>query len=1147
MTFVRRKSVILRVVNDMNNYELLISKLDAFIRKYYANQLIRGVLVFSISLLLFILTVTVSEYYLYLPVWARLSIAVLFVLCGLAALVAWVAIPLAKMARLGSIISHEQAAVIIGQHFDNVSDKLLNILQLKKNADGQSSKELIAASIDQKAQQLAPIPVVSAINLSKNKKYLPYLLPLLLVGIFILVAVPDMFRDASARLLQPTTSFEKPAPFSFILKTENLKAIRNSDFTIDMTTQGQVLPADVSVAIGNDIVPMTVTGNNQFRYIFRNVTKPIEFRFYAAGFYSQSYTLAVVQKPILTSFNISLNYPAYTGRRDEVVASLGDVTVPAGTAVGWSFVAEHTDRVAIRLGNGAETVLKKNGNTWSSQYRFLRDTTYTLILSNKKTAVTDTYNYYVKVIPDEYPVLQLQEFRDSVTGKQILLNGNAGDDYGISRVLFHYSITNAQNQELAKKSLALKITSGALTTFQHYFDIEALELQPGQKMSYYIEAWDNDGVHGSKAARSELMEFRMYNEKQLDSAINANSEQINSGLSNSSQQSDKLQEEYKEMQSRLLKSNDMDWEQQESLQNMMKMQQSMQNEMKAVKQRFEEQLQQSQQKELSQDLKEKQEDLKKQMDNLVDKELQEQMKKLQELMAKLNKEQAVQTMQQLQEQNKLFKMDMERMKELMNKLEMQMRMEDMAAKMDELAKKEMDLKEQTDKKQEPNAALEKKQDDIKKELDDALKKEMKELEELNEKMKDQQDMDKDKKLGEEAQQEMQKSSEELQQNKNSKASESQSKAAQNLQQMAKSMRSAASGMDVEKLEKDIRAVRQILSNLMRLSFDQEQLMGEIRSVNLASQNYVAKQQEQKRLHENSKMIRDSLFEMSKDMFKIAATVNKETTELEKNMRYSVSSIESRRVGDAMTKQQYVMTHTNNLALMLNELLSNLMAMQSQAKAGAEGSCEKPGGKKPKPGPGQQLSDVITKQKTLGDAMQQMQDARKKRGEGKEGKEGENGKPQNSGNPQGKGEQGNAEQLARMAQQQAALRRQLQELNSLLNSKGMGEIVKELREIQEEMDKNETQLVNKKLGSDLLMRQREILTRLLEAEKAVREQQQDDKRSSNTAKEISRPIPAELEKRMKEHQQLTEQYKTTPPVLKPYYQRIVEDYYKLLGI
>ncbi len=1130
----------------MNNYDLLISSLDAFIRKYYANKLIRGILVFLTCILLFVLTVTVSEYYLYLPAWLRTIIALLFVIGGLSALVAWVVIPITKMARLGKVISHEQAAVIIGQHFTDVSDKLLNILQLKKNTDTYASRELIEASIEQKAKQLAVVPVVSAIDLSKNRKYLPYLLPVLLAGIFMLVAAPNIFRDASARLLQPTKTFEKPAPFKFIIKTKQLRAVRNSDFTIEATTEGDVLPADLSVAIGNDIVPMTSKGNNLFSYTFRNPTEVVEFRLYAAGYYSQPYTLQVVQKPTLKSFKVSLDYPGYTGRTDEQVSSLGDMTIPVGTTVSWDFVAEHTDKVAIRMGNGTEKIFEQENNNWSTQYRFMADTVYTLVLSNKKTSVTDTFNYYVKVIPDEHPVLQLEEYRDSVSGEQVLLNGNAGDDYGISQVLFHYAINNQQNKELKKGKTSLNITRGALTTFQHYFDIQELNLQPGQKLSYYIEAWDNDGVHGSKATRSEIMEYRMYDKEQLDSAINANSQQINSGLSNSSQRSEQLEEEYKEMQSRLLKSNDMDWEQQESLQNMMKMQESLQNEMKAVKKRFDEQLQQSEQKEYSDNLKEKQEQLKKQIDNLLNKELQEQMKKLQELMAKLNKEQALKTMQQLEQQNKLFKMDMERMQELMKKMEMQMRLEDMANKMDELANKELGLKEQTDKKSEGNDALNKKQEDIKKDLEDAMSKDMKEMEKLAKEMKDGKEMDEEKKLGEQAKQEMEQSSEELEQNQNSKASQSQSKAAQNLQQMAQSMRSAAAGMDMDQLTKDIRAVRQILSNLMRLSFDQEKLMGDIRDVNLASQGYVAKQQEQNRLHDNSKMIRDSLFEMSKDMFQLATTVNKETTELEKNMRLTVEAIEGRRVGDAVTRQQYVMTHTNNLALMLNEVLGNLLSMQNQAQSESAGACMKPGGKKPKPGPGQQLSDVITKQKDLGNAMQQMQNAMQRKKAGQQGEQGEEGKEGQKGKP-GEQEYGDAEQLARLAQQQAAIRRQLQELNSLLNSRGLGDAAKELREIQEEMDRNETQLVNRRLGSELLQRQKEILTRLLEAEKSIREQQQDDKRSSKTADEISRPVPPELEKYMNDRKQLMEQYKTAPPVLKPYYQRLVQDYYKLLGI
>jgi hypothetical protein len=338
-------------------------------------------------------------------------------------------------------------------------------------------------------------------------------------------------------------------------------------------------------------------------------------------------------------------------------------------------------------------------------------------------------------------------------------------------------------------------------------------------------------------------------------------------------------------------------------------------------------------------------------------------------------------------------------------------------------------------------------------------------------------------------------------------------------------------------------------------------MKEVQHTSIASAQYLGQIQEEKRLHSNSQMIRDSLFMLSKRITQLSASVNKETTELEKNMEYTVDALENRKVYDALTRQQYVMTHTNNLALMLNELLANLIEAKNQGMKPGNNSCNTPGGMKPKPGQGKpkqglgmQMQDIITKQQNLGNAMQQMQDAKQKRqGEGKQ----QDGKGQKPGSSQGGGNgngqnangqedaQGEAEQLARLAQQQASLRRQIQELNSLLNSKGMGN-AKLMQEIQQKMDKNETDIVNRRLSAEMQLRQREIMTRMLEAQKAIREQEQDDKRASNSAKEISRPIPAELQKFISDRQNMLELYKRVPPQLKPYYRSMVEQYFQSIG-
>ena len=163
----------------------------------------------------------------------------------------------------------------------------------------------------------------------------------------------------------------------------------------------------------------------------------------------------------------------------------------------------------------------------------------------------------------------------------------------------------------------------------------------------------------------------------------------------------------------------------------------------------------------------------------------------------------------------------------------------------------------------------------------------------------------------------------------------------------------------------------------------------------------------------------------------------------------------------------------------------------------------------------------------------------KPGQGQQG-----GSPGSQGDPQN-GEYGDAEQLARLAAQQATLRRKIQDLMSQLNSNGQSG-AKELREIEQKMDKNETDLVNRKTGAELMLRQKDIETRMLEVEKSLREQEQDDKRSSKTPPDMSRPIPPALQKYVTDQKQLLELYKTVPPSLKPYYREMVENYFHIIG-
>jgi len=117
----------------------------------------------------------------------------------------YIAWPLLKLFKIGSIISHEQASQIIGKHFSNVNDKLINTLQLHKLQEKNVNHDqniLIEASINQRIKDLKPIPFANAIDVSKNKKYIKYAAIPVIVLFLILFTKPKVLSDSTKKITQ---------------------------------------------------------------------------------------------------------------------------------------------------------------------------------------------------------------------------------------------------------------------------------------------------------------------------------------------------------------------------------------------------------------------------------------------------------------------------------------------------------------------------------------------------------------------------------------------------------------------------------------------------------------------------------------------------------------------------------------------------------------------------------------------------------------------------------------------------------------------------------------------------------------------------------------------------------------------------------
>ena len=149
-----------------------------------------------------------------------------------------------------------------------------------------------------------------------------------------------------------------------------------------------------------------------------------------------------------------------------------------------------------------------------------------------------------------------------------------------------------------------------------------------------------------------------------------------------------------------------------------------------------------------------------------------------------------------------------------------------------------------------------------------------------------------------------------------------------------------------------------------------------------------------------------------------------------------------------------------------------------------------------------------------------------------------------GEGQGKKPGGMSEELARMAAQQEALRNELQQMSNEENKDGQGSMGN-LDKVAKQMEETEKDIVNRKITAETLRRQEEILTRLLESEKAEREREQDEKRQSNEGNDAIFRNTGQFEEYKKLKMKELELLKTIPPGFNAFYKNLVNYYFQAL--
>lgn len=1094
---------------------ILLQKLDEFVRKYYKNKLVSGLIYTFTIVFLFFLSLVVLEYFGNFSSKARTGLFFSFLGVAIITLVNYIAIPLVKLFKLGKFIDYETAAQIIGTHFESVKDKLLNTLQLIKN-NKNTDNELVDASINQKINELKPVPFAKAIDISKNKKYLKYAAIPLLLFFAILFVNASIIKDGTKRFVNYGQEFVPEAPFVFQVINENMEVVENEDFNLLVKITGQQLPKEVVLKIKNNSIKLRKKSKSEFEYTFKNIQEKKVFHLEAAGFSSIPYKITPVIKPVIMGYKVEVDYPSYTGLSDVTLENVNTLSVPQGTRLRWVFKTKNTSQINFSEKGKTIQLNEFVKNRFSTEKTVRKKASFVLSVANKFMKNKDSVVFDISSSLDQNPSIFVDSKTDSLNENLLYFTGKISDDYGFSNFVFNYRKFPGDSAQKRGKFTSKPIGfngSYNQSTFYYLWDVNEVNLRLGESLEYYFEVWDNDKVNGAKSARTQLIKMKAPTKDELKKNQEEKSESIKDKLEKNIKDAEKLQEEIKKMTESILNKKKMDWQDKKKMKDLLSRQKQLNEQNKEIQKKSQEKNREEQKfNEPNEGLRKKQEKLDKLMAELKNEELEKLMEKIEKMMEKIDKSKLQKSLEEMDKENLDMKKEMERTLEMFKQMEMDEKLDEFAEEMEKLAEKQEELAE---KEEEENTPEEQEK------LNEEFKKAEEKLDELKEKNED---LDKKKDLNEieeekeGAKDDMEESKESLDKNKKQDAQKSQKEAAKKMKSAAakaKSMKSSSA----ESAEENMEDLRALLENLITLSFDQEEVLSDLKVTNTNDPNYVKLGQKQVKLKDDAKMIEDSLFALSKRIEQIAPVVNKEMNKINDGIKLSLGHIGERNTRGATQNQQLAMTSINNLALLLDEALKQMQQQAADQKPGS-GECNNPGGGKPKPGilPGMKKAKGEAG-KTLGKL---------------KGKLGEKGK-----GSEGKGE--NSKELARMAAEQSMLRKALDEMSQELNKDGSG-LGNELKKIEKEIEKVEEDIINDNIDNQTIKRQKDILTRLLKSEKALREREFDEKRESNSVKTPRYSNPNEFLEYKRNKEMELEQLKTIPPSLIPYYKNRVNDYF-----
>lgn len=1097
-----------------DGYYILLNKIDSFIKRFYVFKILKGIFL-SLSYIIFILILeSIFEYYSYNSIFVRSFLFYFSILVFLSISVYYILIPLLSLFRIGRRIDFKQAADIISRHFPEVDDNLINTIELGQNIDDKHNRtDLLIASIERRTQFLNPISFKQAISFKALKKPIFYFFVSLIVAIVIFSFSPHIFTDGTYRIIDHTKYFEPAAPFQFVIQNDSFFVQKGNDFIIDLLIKGDYIPNDVFIAIGNNNFLMNRNKEEPYRFNFdiKNLNNSIDVHFVADNFNSKNIHIKVLNAPILKNFIVEVSPPSYTGIQKTIFKNSGDLNIPHGSIVKWNFLTNFCDSLFLNFKNNRLACTQISKGFYYSKQLF-KSGIYSIALKNKYFALKDDISYQINIIPDLYPQITVHSVTDSVQNGAVYYMLNVKDDYGFKKLRFRYRFVNKKSDSKFIDSVITINKSSRNQDVFYYFDFNKISSENNRVgVEYYFEVFDNDYISGYKSTKSNLLVFHPKTRNDLKQQINEHEDNTTKSIEETKKLIDDIQRDIQDFKRKELNNEVSEWEKKNFLKNISEKQKALNKQLDKIKNENE-----SKNRVKNQVYKENQEILKKQqeiqkiLDELMDKELKALLEEIEKLKSEFNQQEFEKLKNKIDLSYKDLDKNLDKSLELLKRFQVEEKIQNLSEDLDRLSKRQEDL---ADKDYKKNEREEQKvnQNSIKQNFE-SLKKDLKSAEDKNSGLKRPYKLKNFEEEFNDIEKSLNDVHKDLDTKSDKKINKQRKEISNDMKNLSNKMEDMLQEMSSMALEMNMEDLRQIIDNLNRFSFAQEDVYNDIRTTYNNDPHFSELLKQENKLISDFSMINDSLNALASRIPEMSSLIVDELKDLNFSLAKTIYEFEQGHRRAVSRYQRNIMNSTNKLALYLDELNDQLQKQLNQSSSGK--------GKNKKPS--NAMQKLKQQQESLKKQLEQLLNEMKKNG----------GKKQ--------GNSVDKEIVKSLAEQEIFNKM----INEMQNSEGLSpESSKKLKEIKRLSDRNINDLIDKNISQDLLKRNQLIKTRLLEAENAERKREKEQIRESKDGKIIKRKFPKEIEDFLLNNNQYKETLQKNNLHMLKFYENLSKDYYQ----